>query len=394
MNNILRFVIGASPSGLSPLKQDLFSAIGGNVDSSIAATSSLVGDLFNYWNVGRTNDANRDIANQNNDTSIMLARENNDLQKQELANQRAWQSEEAEKAYQRELEKMRIEMQYNSPVEQVKRLMKAGLNPALAFGGSNTASVAGASAPQASPVSSGLSPQLPTLTSPHMEAYQVNPSGAFRDIAAAAASMSMADKTDAEAQQIKQSLTDYLRKMKADADSAEIARDLEMLYGGQERSMACQKMKVEIAKATQESLNLAKEGKFIEARTILTRQQEKTEQFNSRLRGEEFKLAKQETDTFFTTFKAKIDNLQSSTSVNYANARLSGEQAITEDKLREVRKNLLGSQQRQQENAALELAEIARHYAIQNGMLPNEMSWQEIQNMYLEQIRQDLKEYA
>lgn len=96
-------------------------------------------------------------------------------QEEQAGAQMDWQSKEAEKAreyntgeriasqnWQQQM--MQQQNEYNSPAEQVKRFQSAGLNPALAMGGSGLQSVSapsGSSSPQSSPMPAqvqGISP--------------------------------------------------------------------------------------------------------------------------------------------------------------------------------------------------------------------------------------------
>lgn len=275
MAGIQSLIGNRAPTGAVALKCDLFGAIASNINASVGATSQLASDLFNFWNVGRTNDANREIADKNNAAAIALARENNAWQEQLLRQNQDWSSAEAEKAYKRELEKMRLEMDWNSPVRQVERLRAAGLNPALAFGGANTTSVAGATAPQAQPTSSGVTPSMPVLTSPRMEAFQLaSPAAAMRDIGEALAAMSAARKSGAETEVIEKSLDDVLRKYKADADFAVVGVTLEHEFARGDRTRAQQLADLKIAEVTESIHNLTKQGLYTEALTAVEKVEE------------------------------------------------------------------------------------------------------------------------
>lgn len=103
---------------------DQFTKFASGSSSLVGAGMSLLGGIGSAF----TGHKNRKLARQ--------------LQQQQLA----WQREENERAYQRNVDMWNMQNAYNSPSAQMKRLVEAGLNPNLAYGslGSSTAD----SAPQ------------------------------------------------------------------------------------------------------------------------------------------------------------------------------------------------------------------------------------------------------
>lgn len=378
MAGILSFIGNRAPTGAVALKQDLFGA-------AIGATAQNISDGINWIMNSQNNKSNREIADSNNAAAIALARENNAWQGDMLRQNQEWSSAEAEKAYNRELEKMRLEMEYNSPTQQVARLRAAGLNPALAFGGSNTSSVVGSTAPQAQPVSSGVTPSMPVLSSPRMEAFRMaSPAAAMRDIGEALAAMSAAKKAGAETNVLEAAFSDIVRKYKADADFAEVGATLEREFGRGDRTRSQKMADQKIAESVETVRNLAKQGLYTEALTAVAKVDEL-------IKKNELDKSNVELEYLPVQLRASIEGIKAAAARDRSQASLNQKLGLTEDRLREVRHNLFSSQQKQAESAAQELAEIARKYAIENGLMPNEMHWPEIQKMYLQQIREDLK---
>lgn len=370
----LNYVIGnRAPNGAVAHKCDVFSAIGSNIDASIGASSQLVSDIFNWWNVNRTNDLNERMARETNRISVQQAEANRLFQAKMNRENNAFAADQA-----------RIQREWDSAQQQIARLRAAGLNPAVLFGQGSGSAAAG-SASLASPHGSGVTPSMPTLTAPHFEAFQMaSPVAAFKDMAQAFAELSQSDKTSAEAEMLKKGMADSLRTLKANADSAEIGRDLELLFAGQERNLKIQREKVEIAKSTQQAFNLAKEGNFIEARTVLTRQQEKSEKALTTLRGEQARVAKNDADTYFRTLETRLKNIASSTAYNYQAAENQRQQAEN-TQLENVRQNWL--------NAILQTENIYDHDRFRDLMLAQyESAYQhgQLTKQEFEKLRQTL----
>lgn len=95
----------------------------------IAGGASLLGSALGFGSQKKTNKANMELAKYQNE----------------------WQSQENEKAFQRNLQMWNLQNAYNSPTQQMARLRSAGLNPNLVYGSGVTGNSAG-STPQYQPV--------------------------------------------------------------------------------------------------------------------------------------------------------------------------------------------------------------------------------------------------
>lgn len=78
----------------------------------IAGGASLLGSALGFGSQKKTNKANMELAKYQNE----------------------WQTQENEKAYQRNLQMWNLQNEYNSPTQQMARLRTAGLNPNLVYG--------------------------------------------------------------------------------------------------------------------------------------------------------------------------------------------------------------------------------------------------------------------
>lgn len=98
------------------------------IGALIAGGASLLGSALGFGSQKKTNKANMELAKYQNE----------------------WQTQENEKAYQRNLQMWNLQNAYNSPTQQMARLRTAGLNPNLVYGNGVTGNSAG-STPQYQP---------------------------------------------------------------------------------------------------------------------------------------------------------------------------------------------------------------------------------------------------
>lgn len=99
-----------------------------DIGAIIAGGASLLGSALGFGSQKSTNKANMELARYQNE----------------------WQTQENEKAYQRNLNMWNLQNEYNSPTQQMARLRSAGLNPNLVYGSGVTGNSAG-STPQYQP---------------------------------------------------------------------------------------------------------------------------------------------------------------------------------------------------------------------------------------------------
>lgn len=98
------------------------------IGALIAGGASLLGSALGFGSQKKTNKSNMELAKYQNE----------------------WQTQENEKAYQRNLQMWNLQNEYNSPTQQMVRLRSAGLNPNLVYGSGVTGNSAG-STPQYQP---------------------------------------------------------------------------------------------------------------------------------------------------------------------------------------------------------------------------------------------------
>lgn len=215
--------IGKVASAVSP-----FGAIASGIGSVISGISGAKAQKS-------ANETNLEIARQNNETSIQLARENN-----EFARQHA-------------IDMFNLENAYNDPSKQVERLSAAGLNPAAMM------ETAGGTAVGNSSGSGMVSPSLPSLTTPHVEAVPPMAVGfleALSSLSQIKLTNAQAKKAGAETNRIEELLPEELDNLFADTKNKEaqtayqqLMTSLETQFGRTERMQRIRNMCADYALA-------------------------------------------------------------------------------------------------------------------------------------------------
>lgn len=129
--------------------------------SAVSAIASIFGADSQSRNVRQTNEMNYRIAQETNENQLKIARENNQMQLDAMRENNAFNKQSA-------IDMFNLEAAYNSPMAQKQRLLEAGINPATLYGqGGSVGGTVNASTPSAS--GSGISPSMPSFSTPHME---------------------------------------------------------------------------------------------------------------------------------------------------------------------------------------------------------------------------------
>lgn len=129
--------------------------------SAVSAVASIFGADSQSRNVRQTNEMNYRIAQETNENQLKIARENNQMQLDAMRENNAFNKQSA-------IDMFNMEAAYNTPLAQKQRLLEAGINPATLYGqGGSVGGTVNASTPSAS--GSGISPSMPSFSTPHME---------------------------------------------------------------------------------------------------------------------------------------------------------------------------------------------------------------------------------
>lgn len=309
---------------------DVFKGLGDAATGGLFSLgTSLISGISNNAAQKSANQANIAIANQNNQTQREIAAENNQLQVDMMR-------ENNEFSRQMAIDMFNMENQYNSPVEQVKRLAAAGVNPAVYFGqGSGQAGTADGASPSAA--GSTVSPNMPVMTTPNIQAAPSIVSGslqALNQMVQMQLAIKQAAKAGAETSQI-QALTDVqYKKLIKETENIEVQtnaqrfeNEMNYLFEWSERNWRLKNLIKDVAKKGVEITTLASQGKYYEAQALLA--DAERELTNSR--NTEIKLR---IPYIVPTLQAQIDLYKAQESEEYASAaehragaRLSNEQA-------------------------------------------------------------------
>ena len=200
---------------------------------------SLANGIFGNQAQKDANATNLAIARLNNDTQRDIARSNNLFQREMLEYNNEWARQQA-------IDMFNLEANYNSPLEQVKRYREAGLNPAVMMEGAGGIASGNTDAATPSAASSGVSPSMPTFTTPHIEAVPPMSMGflsALETFADVALKNKQAGKAGAETDRINKLLDQELLNMMSNEKLTQAQtlyqntiQQLEQLYGGDKRA--------------------------------------------------------------------------------------------------------------------------------------------------------------
>lgn len=277
-------------------------------------------DVFSPVSAGISAGSNLAANAATNYTNYQIAQETNQAQKDMLSQSQDFSHKEAEIAYQRDLEKMKMEQQYNSPVEQVKRYQEAGINPAVAMSGNMGAASAGnVSASSGSP--QAMTPNIPLLHAPQMIAPDISQVGQIYK------AIAEGRKTDVETKQLQASFGKILEQFDLTNEKTRIENFLTSTFGP---ALKDSQVRSNLASATQAlaaAFNYREAGKTEESKRALNEALTFMNQATGSLRSNEATLARQNIDAFGQRLEQEIKESNSRIAENYASAALSREQA-------------------------------------------------------------------
>lgn len=197
----------------------------GKIGSAISPVGNVLSGIGSV--VGAISGAKsaRDAQREANETNIMLARENNALQ-YKMAQENNWLQqallrENNQFNRQQAIDMFMMENYYNSPVQQMERLRKAGLNPAVMMEGAGGSATGNADGSTPSAATAGITPQLPSLTTPHVEPLPTMATGflsALQQLSQIKLTNAQAKKSGAETNRIDTMLDQEFANMQADTD--------------------------------------------------------------------------------------------------------------------------------------------------------------------------------
>lgn len=225
--------------------------------------------------------------------------------------QQAWQDKQrlAQEGFVRSM--WNANNEYNLPINQMKRLQDAGINPWMNLGQSQTASGQSSNAPSA-----GSAPSAPS-------GFNYNPVDGISSIASAFKSIAEAKKVGVETTQLEKTMKDMMRKIAADANSSEYMAIINQANS----SVATEKAQKEMQELTQkikllkeEVFNANEEGKLITQKALRETEERYLTIAKRNLTLGEYDLVKKNIDAFDKRLQVELEEGRSRIANNYAAA--------------------------------------------------------------------------
>lgn len=315
-------------------------------------------DIFSPISTQLANDSNLEIAEKNNATSVDIANANNQMQRElnDLNNRFAADQAAAARSHDQEL--MMLQHRLNSPLELVKQYREAGLNPAVMMSGQSAIATGQSnSGAMASPHGSGVTPSMPTLSSPHMEAL---PFPTVLGIADSYLKFSEAKKYQADTRTV-DTTRDAMRKLlEGQGDQLELGNSIQKAFGMEIASATAAKLRQEAITDGALAQVYATQGDLNKALEVASRMKGKLDDIASQAKGEERDLLHKQNEIFYQDWMQKMRESAARTQQAHSAAALFKEQGVTESDLRLARKSLL------EKDAQYRTSEILQSRALRN----------------------------
>lgn len=253
---------------------------------------------------GIANAASNAYQNERNiDLQRDLQSKSQEFTKSEREASQIYQTGEREAAQQFNKEMWNLNNQYNSPVEQVKRLQEAGINPAAVLG--QNSSVA-ASPVQTNP-QSGV--QGAVVGAP-MPAQQFNVGAGVNETIKA---LTEAAKSSSERKTIEQTRDEIVEQYRLQNQYQAETNALQHTFGYLERSKGLKKLDQEIQLDIAQALKYEADADYTKALEATEKIHAKVMDALARKTDAEADVARHEADNWWESYKARIDNLRTNT---------------------------------------------------------------------------------
>lgn len=309
------------------------------IAAGLGAAASAANGIASSISTSNANSANREIADANNRTAILINEANIRAQQEALAQQNQFNHDEAVLANSRELQKTFLLNRLNSPAAIAERYREAGMNPAVMMSGQSTIGASSSSAPQASAASSGISTGIPNLNSPTMQPVPSIAGGILNSVesmARAYKDLNSGNREGAEADTIRGQLEARIREAFANAGIAEMNEEFTTVFGP---SLQSAKLRESVAAAAVDfahATELAKQGNVHDSQVKLNETIASLNKAKEKLTGEEAKLYGKQIEWFDDTSNAKIKELLASASRNSAEAQTINALRVDEVRLKKA----------------------------------------------------------
>lgn len=242
--------------------------------------------------VGAVGAAGINAASQNetNKLNYQMFREGNEFNAAEAQKNRDFTSEQNDTAWERQKEMFEMETQYNSPVEVVKRLRAAGINPALAMQGGlgsamSSPAQGGVPAPAAGAVASSVAP--PQMTSP-MSNFATGILDAFSKAISIKKEAADAKKAGVEAHVAEESADAAIQAAGEDLKNKRLQNSLLAFQDNMNRTYGSEKAKAELNETLEKVKNLIAQGDLTTAQKALADAQKDNQLLHNQLLRDEY----------------------------------------------------------------------------------------------------------
>lgn len=316
--------------------------------------SSLVGAYAQNKAVEKQNENNLAVANLNNYWQDKWAKANNELAVKMMREQNQFNRDSA-------LEMFNLENEYNTPANQARRMLEAGLNPAVALqngavnqGNSNASAPASAGTPSLS---------MPNFVTPTFQAQPSVLLGAVQGIAELANARKLfsdSKMTDKQRQRYDEKIDAEINKLWTSSHLDEMNANYQEILNNVERYNLPKRKSVELRGLIQDVQYKLAQTKFSEAETAFKKVETYLGQTNLSILKEQRPLLLQELQENINLAKEKQKTEQSSQGLNSAlSAEAVARKKLTESqkKAQDILNEFLPEEKVQQlGNSAIELA--------------------------------------
>lgn len=308
----------------NPSKQDPYdpwtAAIGGGL--------GLIGGLFQGYNNRKINEMNIAMQRETNALNERLFRENMSYQHNERIDQdtRNWKHA---------IDMFNMENAYNSPDQQVKRMIAAGLNPAALAG----ASAAGNSSMGSPSMGSAVGVGTPQLDSPRAQMYDVGAQNIFGNMVTltqAIGNLAGASKDNQSAKEIETLLAAKLRGLNLSNEQLELQKNLLFEFGSKTKQAEYELLTAKASLAASqialndEMTNTEKEKQFNLIADSLEKDSKRL------LNKKELKVFDEKFDVWKREVNSRIMVNKSVYSLNQSGVRLNNQRVVTEQALQSL----------------------------------------------------------
>lgn len=277
----------------------------------------------------------------------------------EAEKQRQWSTEEWQRQWNQQSQEWYNQQnfmnEYNSPVEQNKRLIAAGMNPGAMAAGSNAAGLTSASSVPTVAVPAGASASAPPGAN---VAGATNYASAFGDIAngigSLVKSLSGARKDNAEADRLEKTLETYINQELAKYQNQQLVNAYQEMYNtffSEKAPKELKKLGAEIRQITANAILAENQADLVEEQTV-------TEQLKQYLTNNQIKISDQEyiklclfvqrygelLDSEIARNRSEVVRNRASAQESVAHAGLYDELAVSEDVMRSLRMDLMSDE--------------------------------------------------